>query len=177
MKQETGQLQVKKQDKAEKPEKYERKEESHEMLIRILSTDIPGSRKVNIGLTYIKGISFSMSNAVCYILKMDKNKKIGELSKEEIERITAEIKNPKVPDYFKNRRNDFDTGETRHLVTTELDLKKEFDIKRMKKIHSYKGVRHSRGLPVRGQRTKSHFRKKGKNRVVGVSKKPTGKKG
>ena len=159
MKQETGQLQVKKQDKAEKPEKYERKEESHEMLIRILSTDIPGSRKVNIGLTYIKGISFSMSNAVCYILKMDKNKKIGELSKEEIERITAEIKNPKVPDYFKNRRNDFDTGETRHLVTTELDLKKEFDIKRMKKNTLLQRCKTFSRVASKGSENKEPFQK------------------
>ena len=50
---------------------------------------------------------------------------------------------------------------------------KEFDIKRMKKMRSYKGIRHASGLPVRGQRTKSHFRKKGKNKAVGVSKTKT----
>ena len=149
----------------------------YETLIRIISTAIPGSQNVFIGLTNIKGISFSMSNAICHILKINENKKISELNKEEIEKITQEIKNPKVPEFMKNRRNDFDSGETKHIVTTELDLRKEFDIKRMKKIHSYKGIRHSHGLPVRGQRTKSHFRKKGKNRVVGVSKKSVGKKG
>ena len=143
----------------------------HEMLIRILSTDIPGSKNVYVGLTKIKGISYSIANAVCHILKLDKRRKISSLTKEEIDRISETIKNLKIPHFMMNRRNDFDSGESKHLVTTELDLKKEFDIKRQKKIKSYKGVRHSRGLPVRGQRTKSHFRKAGKRKVVGVTKK------
>ena len=145
--------------------------EKTEMLIRIMSTDIPGSKNVFIGLTRIKGISFSMSNAICHLLKLDKKRKISSLTKGEIEKIQETAKNPNVPDFMKNRRNDFDTGETKHLTMNDLDLKKEFDIKRHKKIKSYKGVRHSKGLPVRGQRTKSHFRKGGKRKVVGVTKK------
>jgi small subunit ribosomal protein S13 len=145
--------------------------EKTEMLVRIMSTDIPGSKNVFIGLTRIKGISFSMSNAICLLLKLDKKRKISTLTKEEIEQIRETIKNPNVPDYMKNRRNDFDNGETKHLTMTDLDLKKEFDIKRQKKTKSYKGVRHSRGLPVRGQRTKSHFRRAGKKKAVGVQKK------
>ena len=143
-----------------------------EFLVRIMSTDIPGQRNVYAGLTYIKGVSFSLSNAICLILGMDKMKKIGSLSKEEIDKITKEIENPRVPDFFKNRRNDLDTGETKHLSTNDLDLRKEFDIKRLKKIRSYRGLRHARGLPVRGQRTKSHFRTRGKkNKAIGVQKK------
>ena len=170
MKQKIEQVQLKKPDKAEKPEKHERKEERHEMLIRILSTDIPANKNIYVGLTYIKGISFSLSNAICYKLKIDKNKKISALTKEDIDNISKEIKNPEIPNFLMNRRKDYDSGKTKHLITNELDLRKDFDIKRLKKIHSYKGIRHSRGLPVRGQRTKSHFRKKGKNRVVGVKK-------
>ena len=47
------------------------------------------------------------------------------------------------------------------MLTNDLDIQKEFDIKRLKKIKSYRGLRHAQGLPVRGQRTRSHFRKKG----------------
>ncbi|MFA6452695.1 MAG: 30S ribosomal protein S13 [Candidatus Pacearchaeota archaeon] len=122
--------------------------EKTEVLVRIMSTDIPGSRNVYVGLTRIKGISFAISNAICHLTKISKSKKIVELTKEEIEKISETVKNLKIPEYMLNRRNDFDSGSTKHLITTELDLKKEFDIKRLKKIKSYKGVRHSRGLPV-----------------------------
>lgn len=146
-----------------------------ESLIRILSTDIPGHMGVYAGLTRIKGISWSYSNAVCNVLKIEKNKKIQELSEEEIKKISDFIKNPKVPDFILNRKKDFETGKSGHLTGTDLDLTKEFDIKRMKKIKSYKGIRHILGQPVRGQRTKSHFRK---NRAVGVmGKAKKGKKG
>lgn len=147
------------------------KEEKMEVLVRILSTDIPGSKNIYSGLTYIKGISYSIANAVCLQLNLDKRRRISSLSKDEIEKISLTVKKLNVPSYLLNRRYDFDSGEDKHLITTELDLKKDFDLKRLKKIKSYKGVRHSKGLPVRGQRTKSHFRKKGKNKVVGVKKK------
>ena len=150
--------------------KFEKPKQYTESIVRILLTDIPGNSKVYIGLTRIKGISFAISNALCKILKIDKNKKISELTKEEIDKIIEEIKNPRVPVFLINRRNDIETGANKHLITTGLNLQKEFDIKRLKKIRVYKGLRHTLGLPVRGQRTKSHFRKKGKSRVVGVKK-------
>ena len=146
------------------------KKEKQEILVRIMSTDIPGNKNIYIRFTKIKGVSFAISNAVCHILKYDKSKKIGDLTKDEIELISDTIKNINVPEFMKNRRYDFDSGKSRHLTITELDLSKEFDIKRLKKIKSYKGIRHSYGLPVRGQRTKSHFRRRGKNKVVGVKK-------
>lgn len=143
-------------------------EQQEETLIRIMSTDIPGNKNVYTGLTWIKGISWSFSNALCNVLKIDKSKKIVELSQQEIEKITDFVKNPKVPTFLLNRRKDFESEKTEHLIGADLDMKKEFDIKRMKKIKSYKGIRHSAGQPVRGQRTKSHFRK---NKTVGVQKK------
>jgi small subunit ribosomal protein S13 len=148
-----------------------RKEEKSEVLVRIMQTDIPGSKNIYSGLTRIKGVSFSMVNAICKISKMERKRKIETLSQQEIDKLTDLIKNPPVPTYLKNRRSDFESGEDKHLSISDLDLQKEFDIKRLKKIKSYKGVRHSRNLPVRGQRTKSHFRRGGKNRVVGVKKK------
>jgi small subunit ribosomal protein S13 len=142
-------------------------------MIRILSKDIEGSMKIYAGLTKVKGISWSLANAICKILKIDKDRKIGSFTKEEIEKITLFMKNPEVPIYLKNRRKDFDTGENQHLIGSDLELKKEFDIKRLKKIKCYRGLRHSIGLPLRGQRTKSNFRK---NRAKGVGIKKKSKK-
>lgn len=149
--------------------KLERKTEIEEKLVRILATDIPGSKNLFTGLTRIKGVSWSFSNAICAILKIDKNKKISELSKDEIDKISNLIKNPeKMPAFMFNRRKDFETGKSFHLSGSDLDMQKEFDIKRLKKIRSYRGWRHATGQPTRGQRTKSHFRTKGKKKAVGV---------
>ena len=155
-----------------KPEKKpEMIQEKGEMLIRILATDITGSKSVYAGLTRIKGISWAISNAACRILGIPRAKKIKDLNEAEIETISKFIANPKLPEFMLNRRKDLETGKTEHLIGTDLDMRREFDIKRMKKMRSYKGVRHSAGQPVRGQRTKSHFRKAGK--AVGVVNKPT----
>ncbi len=145
-------------------QKYEEK------LIRILSKDIEGGLNVYVGLTKIKGISWSLSNAICQYLKLDKRRKIGSLTKEEIDKINDFIKHPKMPSYLLNRKMDIETGEDKHLIGTELELQKEFDIGRLKKIKSYRGSRHAAGLPSRGQRTKSHFRKN-KKKGVGIKKK------
>ena len=140
-------------------------------IIRILQTDVPGNKNILTGLTYINGISWAVSNAVCKILKIDPKKKVVDLDKKEIEIITEFLKNPKLPEFLKNRRKDFESGEDSHLITATLDMKKEFDIRRLKKIRSYRGLRHAFGHPTRGQRTRSHFRAKGKKKAVGVKKK------
>lgn len=145
-------------------EKYE------ERLVRILSKDIEGGMNVYVGLTRIKGISWGLANAICKSLNISKDKKIGSLSKEEIEKINEFMKKPKIPAYLLNRRADFETGENKHLTGSDLELQKDLDIGRLKKIRSYRGYRHVAGLPVRGQRTKSHFRKN-KKRGVGIKKK------
>lgn len=145
-------------------------EKHYEKIIRILSTDIEGGMKVYPGLTKIKGISWSFSNAICNKLSIDKRKKISALTEEEIKKITEFAKNPKLPQFIFNRKRDFETGEDRHLIGVEMEMRKDFDIKRMKKIKSYKGIRHMSGQPVRGQRTKAHFRTK-KTKGVGIKKK------
>src|SRR3989339_778940 len=96
-----------------------------ERIVRILSKDIEGIMKVYPGLTKIKGVSWSLSNAICKSLKIDKNKRIGVLTESEIAKISEFVKNPTVPEYLFNRRKDFDTGENQHLVGSDLDLKKE----------------------------------------------------
>ena len=118
-------------------------------IIRIMQKDIEGGMKLYPGLTKIKGISWSLSNAVCKNLGFDKNRKIESLSESEIKKLEEFLKNPVLPEYLKNRQKDF---------------------KRLKKIKSYKGYRHSAGLPVRGQRTRAHFRKN-RSRGAGIKKK------
>jgi small subunit ribosomal protein S13 len=146
-----------------------------ERLVRISSKDIEGGLKIYAGLTKIKGISWSLANAICKALNIDKNRKIGSLSKEEIDKINNFIKKPKMPLYLFNRKSDFETGENRHLIGSDLELQKEMDIGRLKKIKSYRGYRHASGLPLRGQRTKSHFRRN-KRKGVGIKKKIVARK-
>ena len=144
-------------------------------IVRILQTDIPGETQVYVGLTKIKGVSWSFSNALCYKLGIDKRKIVSSLSEDEIKKIEEFIKNPSLPAFLLNRRKDLESGENKHLITTDLDLRKDFDIKRLKKIRSYRGLRHATGQPTRGQRTKSHFRQKGKSMGV-IHKAKVGKK-
>jgi small subunit ribosomal protein S13 len=162
---------IQKQEKTEEtkeiPEKPQEKKKDYFSIVRIMQTDIPGNKSVLVGLRYIKGISWGISNALCKILKIDCNKKIAELNEKEIETITEFFKEPKLPKFLQNRRNDFETGEDTHLVGTNLDMKREFDVRRLKKIRSYRGLRHALGLPTRGQSTRSHFRSK-KRVAIGV---------
>ena len=141
-----------------------------ERIIRILSRDIEGGMKVYAGLAKVKGISWGLSNAICKVLNMDKNRKIGSLTEVEIKKISEFVKNPSVPVFLLNRRLDFETGRDKHLTGSDLELQKDFDIKRLKQIRSYRGYRHALGLPSRGQRTRSNFRKN-RGKSVGIKNK------
>ncbi len=181
MAEKTEKSKEKKQQKIEKPVKAEKpirkrpgEDETNEILVRILGYDVPGSRNIYVGLTRIKGISWAISNAICLNLKMPRSKKISELTNEDIVKIEDLLKNLNVYDFMKNRRNDPE-GQTAHHYGTDLEMKKEFDIKRLKEIRSYKGVRHASRLPVRGQRTRSHFRMK-KTTGGGIKRKTTNDK-
>jgi len=135
-------------------------------IVRIVNTDLKGEKKVLMGIQKIKGVSFMFSNFICYSSKVNPNTIVGKLSSDEISRIEDVIRNPakfNCPSWMMNRRKDYESGQDMHLITTDWDLTIDNDLKRMKKIRSYKGVRHMLGQPVRGQRTKSNFRKnKGK---------------
>jgi len=146
-------------------------EEELETLVRIFGYDIPGSKQVYVGLTNIKGVSWAVSNAICIKLNMLKTKKVAELSKEEIRKIEEFMKELPIPAFLKNRKFDPETGEIKHYFGSDLEMKKEFDIKKLIKMRSYKGVRHAAGLPVRGQRTRSHFRKREHKQTIGGLKK------
>ena len=135
------------------------KEKFEDRLVRILSTDIEGKMQIYAGLTKIKGISWAVANAVCLKLGLDKKKKVGSLTEGELKKLSEFFKNMSLPFHLYNRKKDPTTGEDKHLIVSGLELQKDFDIKRLKKIKSYRGIRHAAGLPVRGQKTRSHFRK------------------
>ena len=154
---------------AEKKDYRKKKEEV--TLVRVLGRDIRGDIKIKSALTKVNGISWAVSKAVCKILELDKEKMIQDFSKDELARIEDFMKAPELPLFLKNRRKDLDSGDDLHMSGVDLKLRCEFDLKRMKKIRSYKGVRHLNNLPVRGQRTKANFRRNRKPSVAAAKKK------
>lgn len=147
-------------------------------IVRIVNTDIIGTKQVSHALTQIYGVNYSLSEAVCTTLKIDKQLKIGSLTDDQIKKMEQVIKNPgqfNIPSFLLNRRVDPEIGKDLHFTSSDLKLSKEFDIKMFKKIKSYRGIRHALGLTLRGQRTRSNFRK-GKSLGVSKKKKKQGKK-
>ncbi len=147
-------------------------------IVRVLNTDLDGNKHIIDSLRKIKGIGFGFANITCKLANIDPYKKTGNLSDEEIARINDTIKTAAehVPEWVLNRRKDIETGQNKHVLSSDLDFSKETDIRNMKKIKSYRGVRHISGLPVRGQRTRSNFRRN-KGRGPGVVKKKSTQKG
>ncbi|MDD5418180.1 MAG: 30S ribosomal protein S13 [Candidatus Nanoarchaeia archaeon] len=157
----------------------QKQEQKLKGIIRILGADIKGHRSIEQALWAVKGVSQALSHAVIRILDIPAHKKAGSLTKEEIEKIEDVIKNPKkynIPSFMFNRRKDYETGEDVHVTSTDYDIAIKNDLKNLVETRSYRGLRHSWGLPVRGQRTKAGYtrpprRIKRRGNVVGVSKK------
>jgi small subunit ribosomal protein S13 len=149
-------------------------------IVRIAGTDLKGENQLFTSLQRIKGVGGSLANAVCRVHNLDLNRKVGTLNAKEIKNIEETLKNPTkfgIPSWIVNRKGDLESGKDRHLVGADLTFTQTQDVKRMIRIKSYKGVRHMFGLPARGQRTRSSFRK---GRTVGVVRKksmPATKKG
>lgn len=137
-------------------------EEDFKHMIRIARKDINGNKTIENALADVKGVGKALSRAIGIVMDLDLSKKIGYLSDDEVAKIEENIRDPKsldIPDWMLNRRNDYETGKTGHLIESDLMMTLRDDLNRMKKTRSYKGRRHEVGLPVRGQRTKSTFRK------------------
>ena len=147
--------------------------------VRIANTDLDGNKKIGTALIKIKGISFMFSNAILNAAGLDENVKTGYLSEAQANKIDEIIKDPakfNIPKWLYNRKRDPEDGADKHLIGSTLTFIQDNDIKMLKKVKSYKGVRHMLGLPVRGQRTKSNFRRN-KGKVLGVRKKEGTKAG
>lgn len=152
-----------KHSKAEKPAYVPKAEPVNTVIVRIASTDIKGNKKAIQGLCQIRGISDMFSNAILKIAKISSKKTIGELSESDIKKIEDILKSPEnynMPEFLFNRNLDPETMKDGHIVGNDLRLMNDFDIRRLKRIRSYKGLRHNLGLKVRGQRMK-RFRKGG----------------
>lgn len=108
-------------------------------MIRIAGVNIPDNKRIEIALTYIYGIGQSDSGKILDYLKINKNIKAKDLSSKEVNNLRDEI-------------------EKKYRVEGELKHGVEMNIKRLKEIGCYRGIRHQKGLPVRGQRTKTNTR-------------------
>jgi small subunit ribosomal protein S13 len=149
-------------------------EKNFKHIVRILMTDISGNATLNGGLQKVKGVNHALSHAICTVLKLKDTEKIGNIDDKTLKTIEDIIKDPisaGMPSWMLNRRKDLDDGTDKHLANIDLKLQKEFDYKRLQKIKSYRGLRLSVGLPVRGQRTRSNFRNKKGGKSLGVKKK------
>jgi len=139
-------------------------------IVRLAGKDLDGTRKVAYALTQIKGINIRLADAIVKKAEVPPDKRLGFLSETEIRRIEdaiSNINNYDLPSWLFNRRKDLETGKDIHLITSDLDLKMKEDIERERAIKSWRGYRHSYGLKVRGQRTRTTGRK---GRSVGVKK-------
>lgn len=127
-------------------------------IVRIAGVDCDGKRKVLDGLSLIKGLGWATARALCIALDIPIETRLGYLSDEQIAKIEKALSNLgslDIPVWLFNRRRDPVVGEDRHLITSDLELTQKMDIERMIRIKSWKGVRHSLGLKVRGQKTRT----------------------
>ena len=117
---------------------------------RIIGVDIPGNKRVEYALRYIYGIGPAKALEIIEKTGIDRDLKAADLSQDQISKITKILQNDMVVE-----------GDLRRSVAA--------DIRRLQQINSYRGIRHRRGLPVRGQRTKTNARtRKGKKITIGA---------
>jgi len=136
--------------------------------VRIKQFDLDGTKSIERALLGLPGIGKRVAHAIIQETGLDPKQTLGLLDEPSIEKLTNQVESfPEgIPTWFTNRQNDFYSGEDRHLIGAEVKLVHDQDLNRMKKIGSYRGLRHREGLKVRGQRTISTGRRGGK---VGVS--------
>jgi len=115
---------------------------------RLVGVDIPGDKRTIIALTYVYGIGPTSARQICEMLGVEEGKRAQELTDDELSRVASYID-----------KNFVTEGQLRRLESE--------NVGRLRKINCYRGVRHRRGLPVRGQRTRTNARtRKGKKRTV-----------
>jgi small subunit ribosomal protein S13 len=120
-------------------------------MARIAGVDLPKKKRMEYALTYIYGIGLHTSRLILDATGIDYNKRVHELTEDEVAAITAEIRKS-------------------HMVEGDLRKKVAMDIKALMDLGSFRGLRHRRGLPVRGQKTKTNARtRKGKRKTVGAA--------
>ena len=127
-------------------------------MARIAGVDLPKNKRAEIGLTYIYGIGRTTSQAILVKAGIDLNKRVSELNDEEVAKIRSII-------------------QSDHKVEGAMRSEVQMNIKRLMDVGSYRGLRHRKGLPARGQRTRTNARtRKGKRKTVAGKKKTVEKK-
>ncbi|MFC2587305.1 MAG: 30S ribosomal protein S13 [Campylobacter sp.] len=120
-------------------------------MARIAGVDLPNKKRIEYGLTYIYGIGLYKSRQILDAVKISYDKRVYELSEDEAAAIRKEI-------------------QEHHIVEGDLRKQVAMDIKALMDLGSYRGLRHRKGLPVRGQKTKTNARtRKGKRKTVGAA--------
>ena len=140
-----------------KPEFYQKRADFRN-LVRILGTSVEGTRLIGFGLSQIRGCGRRLAQAIVRVSGYDENTRIGVLTDDDVAKLEEMIKDPikyGIPIWMVNRQKDLRTGKNIHLVGNELELTNRSDVERMKRTRSWKGVRHSLHLKVRGQRTRT----------------------
>ncbi|BAB59703.1 ribosomal protein small subunit S18 [Thermoplasma volcanium GSS1] len=152
---------VKSDKEAAKPAAKKDENKDFQYIVRIANKDLNGERPIPLALSDLKGIGLRLGYAIAERLNLQPTKKIGELKEDEIEKLKEYVENKEydLPDWLLNHRREPVTGKNLNLVTTDLDVQVQEDINLMKKIRSYKGIRHEKGKKVRGQRTRSNGRR------------------
>lgn len=118
------------------------------MALRIAGVNLPDNKRIEIALTYIYGIGKSKAGDILEAVGLDKDTKTDKISTEELQKLRKEI-------------------EGKYILEGELKRERMMNIKRLKEINSYRGSRHAKGLPARGQRTKTNTRTvRGNKRVT-----------
>ena len=176
---ETDEKVISEEKKEETKKTYEKKEKSKKevdrgkdfkYIVRLSNTDVDGEKNIVYGLKSIKGIGVHMATLIADEVGIDRYMKIGDLKDPQIEKIQEIIDkvSKNAPSWMLNHRKDLETGEDIHLIGSDIDMRLRDEINILKKIRSYRGIRHERGLRVRGQRTRANNRR---GLALGVSKK------
>ena len=138
-------------------------------IVRLHGSNLDGTKLIPYALCDLKGVGIRVSRTVVKSLGLDPSLRLGALSDADVRRLEEMLDNPTsggIPAWMFNRRKDSQTGRDLHILGSDLTLREREDIDLMRETRSWKGERHSRGLKVRGQRTKTTARK---GRSVGVS--------
>jgi len=145
---------------------FEKEEEGIRGIVRIAGKDIRGKIKLKRALTQIRGIGHSTARIAATVIEKElgfkPNMKTGELSDadvEKIDKILYSLQDYKIPEYLLNRRNDYATGENKHVIMNDLAFTATQDIEREKRLYTWRGYRHAYGKKVRGQKTRNTGRK------------------
>jgi small subunit ribosomal protein S13 len=144
---------------------------SFRYVVRIARTDLDGTLKLERALSDIKGVGQRFARAVIQAAALNPEQRMGYVTDADVAKIEEVLKDPVkfgIPGWMVNRRKDIATGQDKHLVGADLEFQLRTDVDGMIKIRSWRGIRHSLGLKVRGQRTRSTGRT---GRAVGVTKK------